>query len=225
MLDKWSYSRINLYEQCPAKLKYKVIDRLADPAGAAADRGTLFHKVAEDYVGGRILTLPPYKPGDPPLSAFTHKFNELKTHRPKLEHQVAFDREWNQVDFKSPEAWGRMIYDVQYYDSPNVTVRTIDYKTGKPSKSHESQLDLYSATGLLLYTEAKLAISEAWYLDQPHLRPLRRTMTPVASKHVLNGWKARAEKMEAETEFKPTPGEYCRWCTFANTKGGPCSFG
>jgi hypothetical protein len=162
--------------------------------------------VAEDYVGGKIATLPPYKPGDPPLAAFTHKFNELKTHNPQLEYQVAFDREWHPVEFKSKEAWGRMVYDVQYYDEPNVTVRTIDYKTGRPSRQHESQLDLYSATGLLL-------------------RPLRRTMTPVAAKHVLSSWKARAAKMEEETEFKPTPGEHCRWCPFAKSKDGPCLYG
>ena len=55
-ITSWSFSRWNVYEECPAKAKYKFIDKLKEPGSAAMDRGTALHKQCEDFLkkGGRV---------------------------------------------------------------------------------------------------------------------------------------------------------------------------
>ena len=225
MLNQWSYSRLTAYEQCPQKVKFKVIDKLPDPAGPAADRGTYWHSVLEKYVGPARLDLPDPVPGGPDLSLFVPQLQELRDRNAQVERQVAFNTLWQPVAFFASDAWGRMVFDVQYYDEPSYTVHTIDYKTGKTNATHANQLDLYAAVGYLLYPEAKLSVSENWYLDLGPQAKLPRAMNKAASTHVLKRWENAAQKMSMDTEFKPRPGQHCRWCAFAKSKGGVCLFG
>ena len=46
-ITTWSYSRWTTYEDCPARARYKFLDRLPDPSGPGEDRGTALHKAAE----------------------------------------------------------------------------------------------------------------------------------------------------------------------------------
>jgi RecB family exonuclease len=225
MIMQWSYSRLSGYEQCPLKMKFKVIDKLPDPAGPAAERGVYWHKVAENFVRGVISELPDAAPGDPPMHSYKPLFAAIGENKPLLEHQVGFTREWTETGFFAKDTWGRAVYDVIWYDEPTRTVKIIDWKTGKPNVDHMSQLELYSATGLLLFPEAEQAHSQDQYLDVgPHStldHKLKRDRLPV----ILESWKKRVERMEADKQFAPRPGNHCKWCTFAKKKGGQCSFG
>ena len=225
MIKQWSHSRITGYQQCPQRTKFKVIDKLPDPAGPAADRGIYWHKVAENFIRGALPDLPHREPKDPPMHEYKPLFLALQKLEPLLEHQVGFTREWAETGFFSKDTWGRAVYDVIYYDAPRKTVVIIDWKTGKPSGAHMGQLELYSATGLLLFPEAEKAESSDHYLDiGPHSvmthHLLRDQVQPI-----LDRWKQMAEQMEADTVMAPRPGQHCRWCAFRKSAGGVCSFG
>ena len=46
----YSYSRLNLYENCHAAFKYKVIDKIAELSNTAATTGIICHQILEEYV-------------------------------------------------------------------------------------------------------------------------------------------------------------------------------
>jgi len=224
MINKWSYSRLKTYESCPQKAKYKIIDKLPDPAGPAAARGTKYHKILEEYVGGVLPALPPdLAPNPPPLPAYLDKLNALREKKPKLEYQIAFTREWKPTDFFADNAWARAVYDVIY---PNkYEVQVIDYKTGRPSPDHLQQLELYAATALILHPEAELAMCADWYLDNGPHSTLEFVLARNGLQDVLTRWTARVQVMETDTVFPARPGRHCSYCAFAKKKGGPCQFG
>jgi len=225
MINQWSYSRLSAYQQCPQKVKFKVIDKLPDPPGAAAERGTYWHSVLEHFVGPGKVELPEPAPGAPALELFRPQLLELREKEPKLELQVAFNQLWQPTEFFAKDAWARMVFDVQYYDEPNLTVNTIDYKTGKVSATHANQLDLYAAVGFLIHPQAKFSNTENWYLDIGPGAKLKRVMAKAASQHVLKRWENIAKEMSMDVAFIPRPGQHCKWCAYAKSKGGPCSFG
>jgi RecB family exonuclease len=57
-ITSWSFTRYNTYSQCPAKAKFKFIDKLKEPDSPQMQRGTDIHKLAENYVKGEIVRLP-----------------------------------------------------------------------------------------------------------------------------------------------------------------------
>ena len=54
----WSFSRYMDWRGCPAKAKYKHLDKLAEPPNAAMERGSMIHKLAEDYTLGVLKRIP-----------------------------------------------------------------------------------------------------------------------------------------------------------------------
>ena len=225
MISQWSHSRITGYEQCPQKTKFKIIDKLPDPPGPAADRGIFFHKVVEDYISGKLPELPRYRDGHPKLDSFKPLFDSLRMEQPLLEHQVGFTREWKETGFFAPDTWGRMVYDVIYYDEPSRTVFITDWKTGKPNGAHLGQLKLYAATGLLLFPEAREVKACDEYLDIGPRARMMLHMVRTQEVPVLEQWARLAAKLEAEVTFAPRPGPLCKWCTFRKSNAGPCEFG
>ena len=61
-----------------------------------------------------------------------------------------------------------------------------------------------------------------WYLDagEERGRTFMRSEVPGLKKH----WEKRSKAMLADTSFKATPGDACRWCAYSKTKGGPCEY-
>jgi len=61
-VKSWSFSRLTDYDfdlgGCPAKFKYKHLDKLPEPKGEALERGSTIHKLAEDYIAGTIKRVP-----------------------------------------------------------------------------------------------------------------------------------------------------------------------
>ncbi len=57
----WSNSRWNDYAQCPARAKYKHLDRIREPKSGPMHRGAEIAKMEEDFFKGHIRTLPVWK--------------------------------------------------------------------------------------------------------------------------------------------------------------------
>lgn len=225
-IKQWSYSRLHTYETCPLKAKFKVVDKLADPAGPAAGRGVYWHAVLEKSVTGELTAMPELSVNDPKLGAYAPLLAKLRDIRPLLEHRVGFTREWKETTFFAKNVWCRSVYDVMYYDAATRTVHTGDWKTGKSNPDHVKQLELYNATGLLLFPEAVKAEAVDWYVDigKPE-DDLTHTLTRAGLPDVLRSWELRVRRMETDTVFPARPGKHCMWCNFAKKKGGPCTFG
>lgn len=216
-ITSWSYSRYSLYSKCPAKAKYKFIDKLPDPGGPAMERGNLIHKLAEDFTLGKIKKLPPE------LLRFKDQFMELKKSKPEVEKTWAFTKDWIKTtwdDWKGCTL--RIKADASCVDGD--TIYIIDHKTGKKYDDNKEQLDLTAAAAPIMFPKVKKIITSLWYLDQDGDNMVDKEYDAADAPQLRAEWDKRVEPMLNDTRFAPKPSHECRWCPFSKSKGGPCKF-
>jgi CRISPR/Cas system-associated exonuclease Cas4 (RecB family) len=236
MIKAWSPSRLVDYECCPAKAKYKYVEKLPEPPAEALDRGTRIHKLAEEFIIGAEKKVP----GD--LARVGKEMKRLqrlhKKDRVRVEQSLALNDSWKPVDWFSRDAWLRCKIDVVEV-SPTVKNRgkifdpvsalVTDWKTGKnnerDSRKHGDQLNLYAvavlSTDIATRVRARLIFTDT---GEEVCKP-EGTMGADDVLTAREIWESRVEPMLSDKTFDPTPNFTCRWCSFAKGKGGPCRFG
>jgi RecB family exonuclease len=232
-LISWSFSRYNDYRTCPAKAKYKHIEKRKEPPSPAMERGAQIHTLCEQYVKGLHPTLPPE------LKLFKGEFLELrKMYKAKklpmiVEDNWAFDKEWGESTWNDwMNCWVRIKLDMARYTTPN-RLHVTDYKTGKMSEwkvaEYMEQLELYVLAALLMSAvEDVEVVADLWFLDHGEKYPAagdERVYTRADLPALLKSWTARVKPMMADKRFAPTPSaNACRYCFFKKENGGPCQF-
>jgi CRISPR/Cas system-associated exonuclease Cas4 (RecB family) len=228
----WSFSRYNTYRQCPQLAKYKFIDKLAEPSSPALERGTEIHKLAEDYIKGKIRNIPKE------LKLFDSIFKFLKGEFKKkiavimVEDQWIFKSDYTMTVWNDwAGAWLRVKLDVAHNEDKNETMVVTDWKTGKyrpdEMEAYIMQLELYALTALIKYPYLKKVRPRLVYLDTGDTYPpagevIEYTQADVPKLKKL--WEKRVKPMLNDVRFKPTPSDKCRWCFFSKEKNGPCKF-
>lgn len=211
---RWSYSAISTYKSCPAQYKYSYIDRLPSPPSAAMARGSRLHTLCEEYVKGSL----PHLPNDVrKIGVMLESFRLIKAH---AEAVWLHDREWKPTP--EPTAWIKAIVDLHYFKGD--VLHIVDYKSGQAYPEHVDQLQFYGILGLEQYPEAKRVEYSAVYIDSGSVGAVGGLIRPMAIKF-KEMWHNDAEKMYADTEFAPTPGAGCRWCSYHKKNNGPCKAG
>lgn len=214
-ITSWSYSRYACWKECPAKAKYKFIDKMKEPSAPALERGNIIHKLAEDYTLGKIKKLPPE------LAKFKDQFAELKKSKPQVEQTWAFKADWSQTRW---DDWNgcalRVKTDANCLDDD--TLYVIDHKTGKLRDGYDDQLSLYAGTGMLVFPHVKEVNTQMWFLDSGDV--VEKTYKVTEQKVIIADWEKRTKPMLADTRFAPKPGNHCRFCHFRKSNGGPCKF-
>lgn len=216
-ITAWSYSRWREYEQCPAKAKYKHVEKLKEPGNAAMDRGSAIHKLAEQYAGGQLKALPTE------LARFKQEFTALKKAKPGVEQEWAFNKDWGRAGWFDNDAWLRVKVDATYEMKDTGVI--IDHKTGRFKEGGDEylpQMELYGIGGLLVYRKAKRIVTKLWFLDSGD--EVVEEFTRDQLEHLQERWMQNTKRMLTDTGFKPTPGNQCRWCHFRKGNGGPCQF-
>jgi len=216
--EAWSYSRLREYESCPAKAKYKFLDKIPEgEPGRAMARGARIHELAEAYLNAqRAPKLPPE------LELFESEFKALRRAKATPESGFQFDASWTPLDeWFGDSVWCRVKTDAEYTKGKTCTI--IDFKTGKQRPWHDEQLDLYALAGLLKYPRVGTVIAELWYTDQGDITSARYDRTDEEEMRSL--WSKRVAPMMGDVIFRPTPSRNaCQWCSFKKAKGGPCEF-
>jgi len=209
----WSYSKLSLYEQCPAKYKYRYLDKITTPKGAAASRGTMIHEGVENYLHGRAETVPVEAVN------FWEIIKEVKSHRPKIEHKVAFDHSWKSVGWE--DGWGRSVLDAAYCKKNHAHIQ--EWKSGKIYDDHADQRRLYATLGFVVWPEAEKVTIHTYYFDQGVKKGL--TIEPEHVEDIVADFSRRAYFMEIDEEFAPRPSWSCNYCDYSRVKGGKCRKG
>jgi RecB family exonuclease len=229
-ITAWSFSRYSTYKQCPQKAKYLYIDKLKEPVGQALERGSAIHTLAEEYIKGKILRLPPE------LKEFADDF---KKHRKDYkqakesmvcEDQWAFTKAWTETQWNDwTHCWLRVKIDfAEHLDEETLRVR--DWKTGKfreeQNEDYLEQLSLYALTALMLHPHVNKVITELVYLDQGRVFPDNDNLifTRADLPKLKAGWEKKVAPMLKDKKFAPRPNDLCRWCHFRKDNGGPCKF-
>lgn len=214
-LTSWSFSRYKDYETCPARAKYKHIDKLKEPSAPAMERGMNIHKLAEDYTKGIIKKLPLE------LKLFKDQFEELRNSHPMVEESWSFTSDWTQTRW---DDWAncavRLKVDAACLDED--TLYVIDHKTGKQREDHLEQLSLYALGGILVHPHVKHIHTQLWYLDSGESQDEKFVSKDL--ERLKKDWGQKTKAMLNDTTFAPKPGNQCRWCAFSKAKGGPCRF-
>lgn len=214
-ITSWSYSRYATYTECPAKAKYKFIDKLDEPKGKAMERGNDIHEMAEHYTLGKLKKLPEE------LQKFSDQFLELKKAKPQVEQTWAFRADWSETTYNDwKNCWLRVKTDAACLDEQ--TLYVIDHKTGKFRGGYDEQLSLYAGTGMLKYPHIKEVNTQMWFLDSGDV--VEKTYKVTEGKSILAGWVKKVKPMLNDTTFTPKPGNACRFCHFKKSNGGPCKY-
>lgn len=217
-----SYSRLIEFEQCAFRAKLKHVDRIPEEKSEAADRGTMIHQMAEDYVCGKLDKLPSE------LRKFSDEFVALRARydegKVSLEGDWGFDKNWQPVSWK--EAWMRIKLDARVHTTPKKAV-VIDYKTGKRfgnEVKHGEQVVMYGIAELLREPDIEQVTVELWYLDIDDMAQTVFTREQLF-RH-LPQFEKRLLKMTSATQFPPNPNVFsCKWCPYGPNKGKQCEYG
>jgi len=212
-ITSWSYSRYGTYEQCAFKAKMLYIERFKEPSSPALDKGVAVHTEIERYL----------KLKDEPLPQCAIKlcadYEELKAKKPYVELEVCFNKDWQPVDWFAKDAWVRIKIDALVKDNDYCLI--IDHKTGRVRDSYEPQLELYALTGLLMFPNVNTVDTELWFVDAGRkLEGQRYTRDDLEM--LKARWTDRVTPMLTDTEFRPTPNQYCSYCHFRKSNGGLC---
>lgn len=220
MINSWSFSRLEVFKQCPMRAKFAWVDRIPEPERElppgktefANDRGSRIHQEAEDFVRG-------VSGFSKDLKKFKPEFEKLKDLFEKgtvyLEDEWAFDREWMPVAWGAKDAWGRLKIDALVYLEPSRAV-VIDYKTGRKDGNeikHAQQTQLYALVAFLRDPNLEEIHTELWYLDENELTRTRYTRKQAM--RYLKIFDRSAKEMTTAVNFKPNPNIYtCKWCPY-----------
>lgn len=222
LLTAWSYSRLSTYEKCALQARYKYIDKLPEPPSDALERGAEAHDVLAQYLRGDRS-----EGADiPGWAYFGSLLNDLRSLEPMVEQQWGFNRAWEPTGWFGNDTWLRVILDADLVYSDN-TGDTVDFKTGKPYPVDTAkQAELYAISKFRRYPTLTHATVRFWYVDpvQRGAEAVYRFSRPQAEAAIPK-WEKKAERMLSDDIMAPRPGEHCRFCPFAKTKGGPCKYG
>lgn len=215
MFHAWSYSRLKTWEECPAKAKYKFIDRLPEPDSPYAARGSDIHKLAERYLKDDLDEMPVQ------LKEVDEYIEALKIPGVQTEMQIAFDKDWKPTGWFAPNVYCRVVFDAANPEPLKVTVT--DHKTGKKrEQEHIDQLRLYALASFMYWPEIEEVNAQIIYID--HGERLRMTFTRSTVPELLTYWTTRADKMRSDDVFAATPSPSCKYCHYRKSNGGPCRF-
>lgn len=235
-ITAWSFSRLSVYEQCPAKAKYQIIDKLPTSQNDAMARGNNIHKMCEKYVKGQLDALPEE------LQLFDEEFDQLYnmfhyqqngvTVRP--EEKWAFTKTWVPTDYFGVNTFLRVVVDCAILNEKEGRLTIIDYKTGKIRDGYDDQLNLYAAAGFAMFPGVSTISTELWYLDQGEIKGGGEEVDddgkPIglyerdSHDSLVKAWDKRIKSMIVDKRFAPKPSNLCRWCDFSKANGGPCEY-
>lgn len=219
-LPAWSYSRLSKWEKCPASAYYAFILRIAEPKSEAMERGTLAHAHAAAIIMG--------EPSDATLisAAWRAKLLDIGASYKgdiEVELQAAFRADWSRTDWFARDAWCRVIFDAFAY-TPGNPIVVNEHKTGKPRAEHTAQASLYAAAASVMIPDVPVDV----YINYLDLNPVNESgrvlhrFSAASAKKQVATWEKRVAPMMKDTDYPATPGNQCRWCSFAASKGGPC---
>jgi hypothetical protein len=223
--NSWTVSKLNMYDGCPAKAKYKHLDKLPEPDSPAMARGGEVHAHAEQYVTGREKKLADELQQKKVKSLVEKLKKDYKGKKVRVEMELAFNRAWKPCHWLAKDVYVRFKIDVVHFISDGLAV-VIDWKTGKFKPEHEEyqeQLHAY-CTALLSSGLAKKAKAMLVFTDSGDIVEGDETFELEDLPAMQQYWDKKAKPFLSDTKHAPRPGNGCRWCPYSTNKGGPCRF-
>lgn len=206
----WSYSALSTYENCPRKYWATKVEKLVDDRNKFSIRGDDEHKSIETYMktgAGLAQNLDPIKP----------VFDKLRSAPGDqyVEYQMTLDRDmtpcrWNDWN----RAWVRGAGDYVKVNGTHATY--IDWKSGKPRKDTQEQIELVSLLLFRHFENVKTVSGSMFYYRHGKITPphvVAREQEP----QLWDGFIRRVKEMEqskVNDNWPTNPNPLCGWCPY-----------
>ncbi len=225
-VKSWSFSRWELYELCPAKFKFRHIEKLPEPDSPAMARGNEIHALA----AARLTSETP-APLTSELAQFAATFGALGAIRERaerdgtrmyVEEKWAFTEDMTPVDWFDSSVWLRTILDVGLIYADH-TADIIDWKTGKPRPENVAQMEVFGMSVMAMFPGLTNVTARLCYLD--YGQEVKKEYSASEYSALVERWRRHVEPMFRDKTFAPRPNPKCMWCAYSRSNNGPCRFG
>jgi CRISPR/Cas system-associated exonuclease Cas4 (RecB family) len=224
-ITAWSWSRLQDWETCPLRAKFKYIDKVkVDVDSPFLRRGKDVHdylqKVANRETKQRRREL-----------RWARELVERSTEGREYaaEAEIALTADWEPTSWFAHDAWLRVRIDLSVWsETKDYSVTVADYKTGKIRKAeHLQQLSLYGLAAFCKWGTERVA-ARLIYVDHEKILPEQQSDALWHNKQLgdlKDKWGSRALPMLEDKSFDAKPGSACKWCDFSPSRGGKCPEG
>jgi RecB family exonuclease len=254
VVTSWSPSRFEKYTQCPLKFKLETIEHLCplcfsgkmlgyddptcDQCGGKAEvpdaiaRGTVLHKVVENFILGRGPATDDIK--SVVKIAAVLKETYAKNHQlVRIEHDFVFQRGWVPVSKFTKGAWLRTKADVIHV--MHKVLEIIDWKSGgvdkktkavRSEEKHDDQLEIYGIAALCAFPKHDEAKPRLVFIDAHEGKNVveRGVVKRKDLEKLKKKWEKKIVPMFSDSKFEPKANFGCRWCPYSKSSGGPCRY-
>lgn len=217
-IGAWSWSRIEMFEQCPRKFELNNIIKPSNFAFVENDvtkRGKRVHKDLERALGGEELP-EDLKHVKPIVDKILAKFKDVQPER-----QVCWDKDKIASDwFDARRTMFRAELDVLAVNGTEAII--YDWKTGKV-RDKPDQLKLYAAVVFMLYPEVQKVHTAFIFVDHQQVRDAIYTRDQFQK--IWHSFEERADLILAaheENRWPPRKNYLCNWCDATPTQ---CPYG
>lgn len=223
-IKAWSFSVLQQYNECPAKVKFSKLDKVAEPKAEALLRGTALHQLCENYLRGVSQECPTE------LTKIAAQLRELRDLKAVPEAEFAFRRDWSACGWFDKDCWLRVKADAVI--PPMVDgggeAKIADFKSGKLREDHseyDKQLELYALAIFLTYPLAQIVHTELIFIDVGVTLESDAPFTRDMVDGLKAKWEEAAKPLLMDEVFAPRPSaQACRWCFYAKAKNGNCTY-
>lgn len=232
MAFAWSYSRLKMYEECPASYNYRHV--LKAPYDDTNNEAFLKGRRVHGGLAAFLTGVPWFSDQDKKtytedmrfeaksVAKFDAMLAQIKSAQPIVEQQWGFDANYRPSGWFGANVYYRNILDVGVL-WPDNTFSVVDWKSGRPYGDNAEQMEQFAVAVFSRYPQVHSLETRLAYVDtgqEQHEEFLRSGAAALKDK-----WEKRVGVLKNDKTFVPRPGGQCRRCPFAKGKGGPCSFG
>lgn len=153
MSAKWSYSSMNLFQQCPKKYYHlRIAKDVLDPPSVQMLYGLDVHGAAEEYVRDGV-------PIPEKFSYMRGPLDRLKLMKGDIfcEHRMGLTRDLKPCGFGAEDVWWRGIADLLVVNKDKA--RIVDYKTGQNKYADTKQLELLALATFKHFPKVKVVMA------------------------------------------------------------------
>lgn len=211
-MNKWSYSSMSLFQQCPKKYYHLRIKKdVFDPPSHQMRYGLDVHQAAEHYVRDGTPIPEKYAYMIPMLDSLKKIEGDIY-----CEHRMGLTRDLGPCKFGAKEAWWRGIAD--FLVVKDNRARVVDYKTGQNKYADTKQLELLALATFKHFPEVEVV--NAGLLFVVHSAFVKERYYYKEQDERWRKWMEQTAELDSAYEnnvWNPKQNFTCRaWCPVTN---------
>lgn len=212
----WSYSMLDVFEQCPLKWYDKYILKNKEPSSPALEHGNFVHKSIEDYLMNRADLPEELQRNKPMVESIKRQFKDQS----KAELKMGVTQALKPCEFFGHGVWGRAAADaaVIHYDSDSAFLG--DWKTGK-KHDKEDQLKIQAMMLFKHYGKLqKITGCNIWLKDNTmgEMYTFHRTNETQMWVELVKRLTPMYAAVGTEKAVETRPGFICNYCPVKSCK-------